>query len=71
MSRRHGEVDGTSSSRRPGAAQGRAEQCPVTGEALAHYDGKREVVNIQHVILLTPQSSTEAIGHSGVNGAIR
>ena len=39
----------------------------MTGEAVAHYDGKREVVNIQHVILLTPQSSTEVTGVLGVN----
>ena len=39
----------------------------MTGEAVAHYDGKREVVTIQHAILLTPQSSTEASGILGVN----
>jgi translocation and assembly module TamB len=48
---------------RPGAI----ENVPVTGEALAHYDGKRVVVDIDHVILQTPQSSTEASGILGVN----
>jgi translocation and assembly module TamB len=47
--------------------KGALQNVPITGEALAHYDGKREVVNIQHVILLTPQSSTEASGVLGVN----
>ena len=49
--------------RRPGALN----NTPVTGEAIAAYDGKRQVVNIQHVILLTPQSTTEASGVLGVN----
>lgn len=48
---------------RPGALN----NVPITGEAVAHYDGKREVVDIQHVILLTPESSTEASGVLGVN----
>jgi translocation and assembly module TamB len=48
---------------RPGALS----NVPITGEAVAHYDGKREVVDIQHVILLTPESSTEASGILGVN----
>jgi translocation and assembly module TamB len=47
--------------------QGALNNVPVTGEALAHYDGKKEVVNIQHVVVLTPQSSTEATGVLGVN----
>jgi translocation and assembly module TamB len=47
--------------------KGALQNVPVTGEALAHYDGKKEVVNIQHVILQTPQSSTEASGVLGVN----
>ena len=47
--------------------QGALNNVPITGEALAHYDGKREAVNIQHVVLLTPQSSTEATGILGVN----
>jgi translocation and assembly module TamB len=47
--------------------RGARQNVPITGEALAHYDGKSEVVNIQHVVLLTPQSSTEASGVLGVN----
>jgi translocation and assembly module TamB len=46
---------------------GALNNVPMTGEALAHYDGKKEVVNIQHVILQTPSSTTEATGVLGVN----
>jgi translocation and assembly module TamB len=46
---------------------GALNNIPMTGEAVASYDGRREVVNIQHVILLTPQSSTEVSGILGVN----
>ncbi|HEY5055720.1 MAG TPA: translocation/assembly module TamB, partial [Acidobacteriaceae bacterium] len=49
--------------RRPGALN----NVPVTGEAVARYDGSREVVNIDHVTLLTPASSTQASGVLGVN----
>ena len=49
------------------ARAGVLNNIPMTGEAVASYDGKREVVNIQHVILQTPQSSTEAEGVLGVN----
>ena len=38
---------------------------------MAHYDGKTEVVNIQQITLLTPQSNLEASGMLGVNRAIR
>jgi translocation and assembly module TamB len=47
--------------------KGALNNVPMTGEAVAHYDGSREVVNIQHVTLLTPGSSTEASGVLGVN----
>jgi translocation and assembly module TamB len=47
--------------------KGAANNVPMTGEAIAHYDGKRQVVNIQHVILVTPGSTTEASGILGVN----
>jgi translocation and assembly module TamB len=47
--------------------KGALNNVPVTGEAIAHYDGKRELVDIQHVILTTPQSSTVASGIVGVN----
>jgi translocation and assembly module TamB len=49
--------------KRPGALN----NTPVTGEAVAEYDGKRQVVTISHAVLLTPQSSTEANGILGVN----
>jgi len=61
-------VDGDLKLRPTGVPRkGALNNVPMTGEAVAHYDGKREVVNIQHVILLTPQSSTEASGALGVN----
>jgi translocation and assembly module TamB len=47
--------------------RGALNNVPIRGEALAHYDGKKEVVTIQHVVLLTPQSTTEASGVLGVN----
>jgi translocation and assembly module TamB len=46
--------------------RGRAN-IPVSGETVAHYDGKREVVEIQRAALQTPQSSTHASGVLGVN----
>ncbi len=61
-------VDGDLKFRPTGVPRkGALNNVPMTGEALAHYDGRREVVNIQHVTLLTPQSSTEASGVLGVN----
>jgi translocation and assembly module TamB len=61
-------VDGDIKFRPTGVARaGALNNIPMTGEAVARYDGKREVVNIQHVILLTPQSSTEVSGVLGVN----
>jgi translocation and assembly module TamB len=47
--------------------RGALNNVPLTGEALAHYDGKHETVNIQRAILQTPQSTTEASGIVGVN----
>ncbi|MGD0798555.1 MAG: translocation/assembly module TamB domain-containing protein [Acidobacteriaceae bacterium] len=62
-------VDGDLQFRPTGVVRkGALNNVPMTGEAVAHYDGKRQVVNIQHVILLTPGSSTEASGVLGVNG---
>jgi translocation and assembly module TamB len=62
------QVDGDLKFRPTGVSRkGAFNNVPMTGEAIAHYDGKRDVVNIQHVILLTPQSSTEATGILGVN----
>ena len=61
-------VDGDLKFRPTGVTRkGALNNVPMTGEALAHYDGKREVVNIQRAILLTPGSSTEASGVLGVN----
>jgi translocation and assembly module TamB len=61
-------VDGNLKFRATGVPRkGALNNVPVNGEAVAHYDGKREVVNIQHVILLTPKSSTEVTGVLGVN----
>jgi translocation and assembly module TamB len=60
-------VDGDIKFRPTGVARaGALNNVPMTGEAVARYDGKREVVDIQHVILLTPQSSTEVSGVLGV-----
>ncbi len=62
-------VDGQLQFRPTGVVRrGALNNVPMTGEAVAHYDGKRQVVNIQHVILLTPGSTTEASGVLGVNG---
>jgi translocation and assembly module TamB len=40
---------------------------PVTGEVLAHYDGRTEVVNIAHLAFQSPQSTLVASGVLGVN----
>jgi translocation and assembly module TamB len=62
------QVDGDIKFRPTGVPRkGALNNVPMTGEAVAHYDGSREVVNIQHVTLLTPGSSTEATGVLGVN----
>ena len=47
--------------------KGTLSDIPVSGDALAHYDGKTEVVRIQRVQLLTPQSTLNASGVLGVN----
>ena len=61
-------VDGDLKFRPTGVTRkGAVNNVPMTGETQAHYDGKKEVVNIQHVILVTPGSSTEASGVLGVN----
>lgn len=46
---------------------GALNNVPMWGEADARYEGNREVVNIRHVSLQTPQSSTEASGILGVD----
>ncbi|GAC1417912.1 MAG: hypothetical protein NVSMB62_09180 [Acidobacteriaceae bacterium] len=60
-------VDGDLTLHPTGVRRRGVQNIPVTGEALAHYDGKREVVNIQRITLNTPQSSTVASGVLGVN----
>ena len=47
--------------------KGALSDLPVTGEVLGHYDGAREVVNIQHITLNTPQTMLAANGTLGVN----
>ena len=46
---------------------GALSNIPITGQALAHYDGKPEVVRIQRIALQTPQSSLNGNGVLGVN----
>jgi translocation and assembly module TamB len=61
------QVDGDLTFRPTGVPRrGSVSDIPVTGEALAHYDGKNEVVRIQRLTLNTPQSSTTASGVLGV-----
>jgi translocation and assembly module TamB len=61
-------VDGDLKFRPTGVPRrGALNNVPMTGEAVAHYDGRREVVNIQHVILQTPGSLLDASGVLGVN----
>jgi len=50
-------------SRRKGVLQ----NIPVTGSVLAHYDGTKEVVNIQRMDVHTPQSNMNIDGVLGVN----
>lgn len=47
--------------------RGARQNVPLTGEAKAHYDGSKEIVNIQRVVVNTPASTTEATGIVGVN----
>jgi translocation and assembly module TamB len=47
--------------------RGARQNVPITGEAQAHYDGKKEIVTVQRVVLNTPASSTQATGILGVN----
>jgi translocation and assembly module TamB len=46
--------------------KGALSDIPVSGNALAHYDGKTEVVRIQSVQLRTPESTLNASGVLGV-----
>ncbi len=45
----------------------RGGDIPVGGQILGHYDGRREVVNVQKLALTTPQSNLNADGVLGVN----
>ncbi|SFS11544.1 translocation and assembly module TamB [Granulicella pectinivorans] len=47
--------------------KGALNNIPVTGQTLAHYDGRTEVVNIQHILLQTPGTILNASGVLGVN----
>jgi translocation and assembly module TamB len=47
--------------------KGALSNLPITGEVLAHYDGRTEVVNIAHLTLQTPESSLVSSGVLGVN----
>lgn len=47
--------------------KGALSDIPVTGEAVAHYSGTNETVQIQRITLQTPQSNIEASGILGVN----
>ena len=47
--------------------KGAASDIPVSGQALAHYDGKTEVVRVEKVQLFTPESMLNASGVLGVN----
>ena len=62
------EVDGNltfapTGVKRPGALN----DVPVTGQTLAHYTGKNEMVIIQKVTLQMPETNFEASGVLGVN----
>lgn len=47
--------------------KGALSDVPVTGQVLAHYTGKTEVVQIQRIALQTPESTLEGSGILGVN----
>ena len=47
--------------------KGALANIPVSGEAVAHYRGQTEVVNLERVVLRTPESTVEAKGVLGVN----
>jgi translocation and assembly module TamB len=62
------EVDGDLTATPTGVKRrGALSDIPVTGQVLAHYTGKTEVVQIQRLVLQTPQSNLEGSGVLGVN----
>ncbi len=48
-------------------SRGVGSNIPVSGQVLAHYRGKTEVVNIERMVVQTPQSTLDASGVLGVN----
>lgn len=50
-----------------GVTRPHVQNVPVTGEVLGHYDGKREVVQLQRLALSTLDSTVNASGILGVN----
>ena len=62
------EVDGNLTFAPTGVRRATAlENVPVTGQVLAHYTGRTEVVQIQRMTLQTPESTLEGSGVLGVN----
>ena len=47
--------------------RGALANIPLTGQAVAHYRGKGELVNIDRFVARTPQSTVEASGVLGIN----
>ena len=47
--------------------KGARSNLPISGEVVAHYDGRREVVNIAQLAWQSPESSLTATGVLGVN----
>ncbi len=47
--------------------RGALANIPLTGEAVAHYRGKGQVINIDRFVARTPESTVEASGVLGVN----
>ncbi len=50
-----------------GRGRGYPADIPVSGQVLAHYDGKREIVNVTRFAVTTPQSTLNADGVLGVS----
>ncbi len=62
------EVDGNLTVAPTGVKRaGALSNVPVTGQVLAHYTGKTEVVQIQRMAFQTPESTLEGSGVLGVN----
>jgi translocation and assembly module TamB len=62
------EVDGNLTVAPTGVKRaGALSNIPVTGQVLAHYTGKTEVVQIQHMAFQTPESTLEGSGVLGVS----